>query len=64
LFELKPEKIRPLLKKFIQGMDKFEEKTIRKDELSETRAVKGEGVVGEYTLIRNRVMHTILVRAG
>jgi len=64
LFELRPEKIRPLFKKFIQGMDKFEERTIRKDELSETRAVKGEGVVGEYTLIRNRVIHTILVRAG
>lgn len=64
LFELRPEMIKPLLKKFIQGLDKFEEKTIRKDELSETRSVKGEGVVGEYTLIRNRVMHTILVRAG
>ena len=64
LFELKKERIPSLLKKFIQGLDKFEEKTVRKDEFSETRAVKGEGVVGEYTLVRNRVMHTILVRAG
>jgi len=64
LFELKQERIVPMLKKFVQGLDKFEEKRIRGDEFSETRAVKGEGVVGEYTLIRNRVMHCILVRAG
>ncbi len=62
LFELRSERIQPLLKKFIQGLDKFDEKTIRKDEFSETRTVRGEGVVGEYTLIRNRVMHALMVR--
>jgi len=62
LFELKPDKIMPLLKKFLASLDKFEEKTIRKDDLSETRAVWGGDVVGEYTLVRGRTVHVLLIR--
>lgn len=64
LFELRPDKIVPFLRKFIAGLEKFEERTVRRDDMSETRAVKGEGVVGEYTLVKNRVIHCILTRAG
>jgi len=62
LFELRKDMILPMLKKFLASMDKFEEKTIRKDDLSETRAVWGEGVVGEYTLVRGRTIHALLIR--
>jgi hypothetical protein len=62
LFELNPDKILPMFKKFIAGLDTFEEKTIYKDELSETRSVKGKKVVGEYTLIRGRTIHCLLIK--
>lgn len=62
LFELKKEMIGPSLKKFITGLAKMREETVRKDEFSETRVVIGEGVVGEYTLVKNQVIHAILVR--
>jgi hypothetical protein len=62
LFELNKDKIVPMLKKFIAGLDKFEEKTIHQDDLSETRAVKGDKVVGEYTLIKGRTIHCLLIK--
>lgn len=62
LFELKPDMILPAFKKFVDGLKKNTERIIRKDGLSETRVIIGEGVVGEYTLVRNRVIHAILVR--
>jgi len=62
LFELKPEMIKPAFQKFINGLDVYKEKTVRKDNLSETRVVTGNGLVGEYTLVKGRVIHTILAR--
>jgi len=62
LFELKPDKILPAIKKFIEGLKKNHEHTVRKDDKSETRVVIGEGLVGEYTLVKNRVIHAIIVR--
>lgn len=62
LFELKPETILPALKKFIEGLDKFTEKTVRKDEYSETRAVRGEGIIGEYTLVKGQPIHVLLLK--
>jgi hypothetical protein len=62
LFELKPEMILPALRKFIEGLDKFSEKTIRKDEYSETRAVRGEGIIGEYTLVKGQPIHVLLLK--
>jgi hypothetical protein len=62
LFELKKEMILPMLKKFLASLDKFEEKTVRKDDLSETRAVWGGDVVGEYTLVKGRTVHVLLIR--
>jgi hypothetical protein len=62
LFELKKEMIRPALKKFVDGLKVFKEQTIRKDNMSETRALVGQSIVGEYTLIKGRVIHTILAK--
>lgn len=62
LFELKPEAILPALKKFIKGLEKSTEKTIRKDGFSETRVVMGEGLVGEWTLVKGQAIHVLLIR--
>lgn len=62
LFELKPEMIMPAFKKFVDGLVVFKEQTIRKDDMSETRALVGQGIVGEYTLMKGRVVHTILAK--
>ncbi len=62
LYELKPEMIKPALEKFISGLDKFSERTIRKDSLSETREVHGDGVIGEYTLVKGQPIHVLLIR--
>lgn len=50
------------LKKFIQKLDKFTEKTIIKDEYSETRVVRGKGIIGEYTLIKGQPIHVLLLK--
>jgi hypothetical protein len=62
LFELKPETILPTFEKFISSLDKFSEKTIRKDSFSETREVRGNGVIGEYTLVKGQPIHVLLIR--
>jgi hypothetical protein len=62
LFELKPEAILPALKKFIKGLEKNTEKTIRKDGFSETRVVLGEGIIGEYTIVKGQPVHVLLIR--
>lgn len=64
LFELKPEAILPALKKFIKGLEKNTEKTIRKDGFSETKVVTGEGIVGEYTIVKGQPVpvHVLLIR--
>lgn len=62
IFELKPETILPTFKKFISSLDKFTERTIRKDNLSETREVHGDGVIGEYTLVKGQPIHVLLIR--
>jgi len=62
LFELKPEAILPALKKFIKGLEKNTEKTIRKDGFSETRVVMGEGIIGEYTIVKGQTIHVLLIR--
>ncbi len=62
LFELKPEAILPALRKFIKGLEKNTEKTIRKDGFSETRVVMGEGIVGEWTLVKGQAIHVLLIR--
>lgn len=62
LFELKPEAIIPAFRKFIEGLDKFVEKVVRKDDFSETRAIIGEGIVGEYTLVKGQSIHVLLLK--
>ncbi len=62
IFELKQEMIKPSLMEFIKELDEFVEKTIRKDEFSETRVVKGKGVIGEYTLIKGQPIHVLLLK--
>jgi hypothetical protein len=62
LFELKPEAILPALKKFIKGLEKNTEKTIRKDGFSETRVVMGEGIIGEYTIVKGQTVHVLLIK--
>ncbi len=62
LFELKPEAILPALKKFIKGLEKNTERTIRKDGFSETRVVLGEGIIGEYTIVKGQTIHVLLIR--
>lgn len=61
IFELKKEMIKPSFMEFIKGLDNFTEKTIRKDEFSETKVVKGKGVIGEYTLIKGQPVHVLLL---
>ncbi len=62
LFELKPETIIPAFRKFIEGLDKFTEKMVRKDDFSETRAIIGEGIIGEYTLVKGQPIHVLLLK--
>lgn len=62
LFELKPETIVPAFGRFIEGLDKFVEKMVRKDDFSETRAIIGEGIVGEYTLVKGQPIHVLLLK--
>jgi hypothetical protein len=62
LFELKPEMILPMLKKFIEELDNFRETTILKDEFSETRVVRSEGIIGEYTLVKGQPIHVLLLK--
>lgn len=62
LFELKPDMIQPLLRKFIDAMNKCTEKTLKQDEFSETRAIQGNGIVGDYTIVQGQVIHTLLLR--
>lgn len=62
LFELKPEAILPSFHKFIKGMDKYTEKTIRKDEYSETRSIEGDGIIGEYTTVKGQTVHVLMIR--
>ena len=62
LFELKPEMILPTLRKFIDNLEKYTEQTIRKDNFSETREIRGEGVIGEYTLVKGKPVHILLLR--
>ena len=62
LFELKPETILPSFRKFIEGLDKFTEKTITKDGYSETRTVRGKGIIGEYTLVKGQPIHVLLLK--
>jgi hypothetical protein len=62
LFELKPETIVPAFRKFIEGLDKFVEKVVRKDDFSETRAIIGKGIVGEYTLVKGQPIHVLLLK--
>lgn len=62
LFELKPEAILPAVRKFIKGLEKMKEKTIRKDGFSETRTITGEGLIGECTIVKGQPVHVLLVR--
>ncbi len=62
LFELKPEMILPMFKKFIESLNEFKETTIRKDNYSETREVLGRGVIGEYTLVKGQPIHVLLLK--
>lgn len=62
LFELKPEMILPAFRKFIKGLDKFTERIVKKDNFSETREVCGEGIIGEYTLVKHQPIHVLLLR--
>lgn len=62
LFELKPEAILPAFRKFIKGLEKNTEKIIRKDGFSETRVVMGEGIIGEYTIVKGQPVHVLLIR--
>lgn len=62
LFELKPEIIVPAFRKFIEGLNKFTEKVVRKDDFSETRAIIGKGIVGEYTLVKGQPIHVLLLK--
>lgn len=64
LFELQEDRILPALRKFIASLDKFTEKTVRQDDLSETRSVCGENVIGEYTLVKDRTVHVLLIKDG
>lgn len=63
LYELKPEMIKPALEKFIKRLETFNEKTIKKDDYSETREVTGDKIVGEYTLVKGQPIHVLLLRS-
>lgn len=62
LFELVPEMIPKKFRDFIGKLDNMTEKTIRKDDFSETRSIKGEGIVGEYTLVKGQPIHVLLLK--
>lgn len=62
LFELKPETIIPTFRKFIDSLNNFTEKTIQKDDFSETREVVGDSVIGEYTIVKGQPIHVLLLK--
>jgi hypothetical protein len=62
LFELKPDRIIPALKKFVDKLADYKEENIYKDGFSETRIIVGDGIVGEYTIVLGKVIHALLTR--
>lgn len=63
IYELKKDMILPTLEKFIKRLDFFNEKTVRKDDYSETREVIGDNIIGEYTLVKGQPVHVLLLRS-
>jgi len=62
LFEIKTEQIFPAILKFLTKAENLTEHVIWTGENSQTLAVKGEELVGEYTLLNNKIIHFILTR--
>lgn len=63
LFDLNKEKIVPLLKKFINDkMNNMTERVRHQDDYSTTMSIQSDGVVGEYTTIKDKVIHCLLVK--
>ncbi len=54
---------KPALEKFIKRLETFNEKTIKKDDYSETREVTGDNIIGEYTLVKGQPIHVLLLRS-
>lgn len=63
IYELKKDMILPTLEKFIKRLDLFNERTVRKDDYSETREVIGDNIIGEYTLVKGQPIHVLLLRS-
>lgn len=63
LFDLNKDKIVPLLKKFINDkMNNITERVRYQDDYSTTMSIQSDGVVGEYTMIKDKVIHCLLVK--
>ena len=62
LFDLNKDKIIPLLTKFINKLDSMTETMRYQDDYSKTLSVQSDGVVGEYTMIKDKVIHCLLVK--
>lgn len=62
LFELKPEVIPKKFREFIEGLDKAIENIIKKDDFSETREIRGEGIIGEFTIVKGQPIHVLLLK--
>lgn len=62
IFELKKDMIEKKIREFFEKLVAFEEKTIAMQHNSETKSVYGNGVIGEYTVLNNKVIHFLAMR--
>jgi len=62
LFDLNKDKIVPIFTKFINKLDNMTERVRYQDDYSTTMSITGDGIVGEYTMIKGKPIHCLLVK--
>jgi len=62
IFKLDEEKIIPTIKSFLEKAKNCKEEQVWKGEAGTTYALKGNGIVGQYTTINEKAIHLILTR--
>jgi len=62
IFKLDEEKIVPTIRSFLEKAKNCKEEQVWKGEVGTTYALKGDGIVGQYTTIKDKTIHLILAR--
>jgi len=62
IFKLDEQKIVPTIKNFLKKAKNCKEEQVWRGEVGTTYALKGNGIVGQYTTIKDKTIHLILAR--